>query len=148
MISKASGRPRSMMLISVLAGVMIGILGGLFVSFAQGEDYFCPDGYQTCQPDEWGDGGPGNAFDPWMPYGGDTGGGGGGSVGTCDNGRGIWTCPTKEVGQQGTGGTGTCTSNGCGKSSTQPDSYWVCRFTASDSQTKCPPLEECECRSK
>jgi hypothetical protein len=44
---------------------------------------------------------------------------------------GPWKCPD--------GGTIECTAVGCVKSSSEPDSYWVCRYSGSN----CPPLEAC-----
>lgn len=35
-----------------------------------------------------------------------------------------------------------CTTNGCRKSSNQPDSFWVCNYSG----VNCPPLEACENR--
>jgi hypothetical protein len=58
----------------------------------------------------------------------------------------TWRCPLKEVGSTGSA-TGKCTSTGCRKTCTRcVDPFTVCAFTASDSETKCPPLEECEKR--
>ena len=42
-----------------------------------------------------------------------------------------WNCPD--------GGTVSCNAVGCGRSSSQPDSYWVCRYSGGN----CPPLESC-----
>lgn len=148
MIGKASQRLRAMVLVSALAGVMTGVLGGLFVSYAQidfnyGEDYYCPDGsYETCE--DW------SPFDEWKPYGG-TGGetGGGGTWGTGGTGGGgcggTWTCPATSFTINGPNNTTTkCTSTGCRKASLHPDAAWVCAFTQEGSE-KCPPLMTCEC---
>lgn len=66
-----------------------------------------------------------------------TGGGGGGGC--------TWRCPVKSITQEGAGGSGSCTSVGCKKSSSHPDSYWVCAFRASGQGVTCPPLEQCDC---
>lgn len=64
-----------------------------------------------------------------------------------DDNSGKWVCPIKTVGSEGSGGSGTCTSVGCVKSCNLcEDAFWVCAFSKSDPQTKCPPLEACEQR--
>ena len=126
MIRKAADRWRLMVLVSALVGVTAGVFGAHTVSLAQS----CLDGYETCSPDWF-------AIDPSGYEGTEIGGGG------CDNAGGKWVCPLKEVGSTGTSG-GKCTSRGCKKYSS--DGVWVCAFEPSDAQTKCPPLEECDCR--
>jgi len=136
MIRKLTTRIRWLVLVCALAGAVVGTGGSRFISYAQGDGYFCPHEYQTCSSD-------------WGMLGGDPGefGGGGGSTSPCDNYGGAWKCPIRsESSNDNMGGSGTCTSTGCKRSSSAPDSYWVCAFTASDTATKCPPLEACECR--
>jgi len=132
MINTISKRWRTMVLISALLGLMMGAVGTLFVSHAQGDGYFCPPQYQTCSSD-WG-------------YGqfGDVPGEGGGF--TPCSGGGTWTCPVAEVSTEDQTGAHTCTSTGCRKyQPNAPNSNWVCAFTASGQGTTCPPLMECSC---
>lgn len=136
MNDKVSKRLRSMILISVLAGVTVGIANYYFVSFAQEGGYWCPAEYSTCV---WENG----RYKPVEPIGGE--GGSGGGLSPCDKAGGQWVCPVKSVSSDGMGGKDTCTSTGCRKYSAGA-SDWVCAFRSSDAKTKCPPLEQCECR--
>ncbi len=47
-----------------------------------------------------------------------------------------WYCPVSVI----IVGDNTCRARGCKKSSTEPDSFWVCDYTGGT----CPPLESCE----
>src|SRR5689334_16596739 len=102
MIKTVSKRWHTMVLISALMGVLIGAVGSLFVSYAQGDGYFCPPQYQTCSSD-WG-------------YGemGDVPGEGGGGGAPCSGG-GTWSCPVTSVETDDPAGHHTCTSTGCKK---------------------------------
>jgi hypothetical protein len=133
MINKSMWRLRWLVLFCVLAGGLVSAGGSRFVSFAQDGGYWCPPEYATCSS-------YGGIFQPITPIGG---GGGGGATSPC-SGTGKWVCPVKSVGSEGIAG-GTCTSTGCRKYSTDYP-VWVCAFTPSDANTKCPPLESCECR--
>jgi hypothetical protein len=124
MIKKASKNWRAMVLISALLGMMIGTVGNLFVSSAQGDGYYCPAQYETCSDSGWG------AFGDVPPDGG--------------SGGAVWVCPVKEISSDDADGHHSCTSTGCKKSSSVADSYWVCAFTPTGTGTKCPPLEACE----
>ena len=57
----------------------------------------------------------------------------GGSGGGC-----TWRCPVGSITISGAAGNGSCTSVGCKKSSSNPDSYWVCAFRASGQGVTCP----------
>jgi hypothetical protein len=129
MLDKTTRRLRLYVLACALAGGVFAA-GDLFASSAQATPFDCIMDYTTCTGDN---------TDPW----GGGSGGGGGTYSGC-SGSGTWVCPIREVGSEGTA-SGKCTSTGCRKYS---ESYpvWVCSFRASDTQTKCPPLEQCECR--
>jgi len=131
MLDKMTKRLRLFVLLCALAGAVVAGAGNLFVSSAQWEGYNCPAQYHTCYMDP---------LDPWGTGGGDSGGGGT----TGCSGGGTWVCPVREVSSDGTS-SGKCTSTGCRKYSADYPA-WVCSFTASDANTRCPPLEQCECR--
>ena len=134
MFDKTTKWLRLFVLISALAVGTVAVAGNLFVGSAQWDGYYCPAQYHTCYMDP---------TDPWGMLG-DGGGGGGGGGGGCDNAGGVWVCPVKEISSETGGTTGTCTSAGCRLYAS--GGPWVCSFKASDSTTKCPPLEVCECR--
>ena len=135
MLDKTTKRLRLLVLMSALAGVAVAVAGNLFVSSAQWEGYNCPARYHTCYMDP---------LDPWGTGGGDTGGGGGGSAGGCDSAGGVWKC-TGSTSSDGTTGPAACTIAGCRRYS---ESYpvQVCNYIPSDPNTRCPPLDVCECR--
>ena len=114
MLHKIKAGTCSLLLLSLLAGALVGA--------------FSINNLHAQDPRQY----------PMVYDGGDgtTGSGGGG---------GSWRCPIASIGSEGIGGGGTCTSVGCKPSCTGcSNPFIVCAFRASDTTTKCPPLEQCE----
>jgi hypothetical protein len=134
MLRKVTSRLRWAVVVCAMAGVAVGAGGWLFSSFAQGDGYFCPPQYQTCSDSGWGE---------YSDTPSEGGLGGGVTNAPCDNRGGVWKC-TGATNSTGLAG-GTCTNAGCKQySSDYP--VWVCAYKPSDKETRCPPMDACECR--
>lgn len=133
MLDKTTKRLRLLVLLFALAGVAAAVAGNLFVTSAQWDGYNCPAQYHTCYMDP---------VDPWGTWGGD--GGTGGTGGGCDGAGGKWQC-TGSTSSTGDAGSAACRIAGCRRYS-EAYPVQVCNYTPSDPNTKCPPMDVCDCK--